>query len=688
MASGISLGAPGVYRVPFQAPPVPGAVRLDITGFVGIAQRGPVGVPVLVETWDGYVRTFGQQGAECPGLLGYAVEAFFRQGGARASVVRVAPPAPSGDGNPTATHILDASVCSGQGQLEFAARGEGAWGNGLSIRLDVTAGPEFPINPCGQDTQPSKRFIPPEGLTVPRWSLLLIHGDDSKTAPRLSWAEEVTLESTPAPPGDAAPGTRRPVVTTDTALPVGDALAAAIVTGTMQVTDDDGAVDRTEILTNLGLRPQHPRWIAKVVCTDSRLVVPIGAWRLADADPLNLGGPLPLTSFSVVENPGFDRYDGINADSFFDADDAPSDLDADATSDPCDVAFTDVGDGSDDAVDPIANAAPVRHRGVDALIPAVDELGLLVVPDLLYEARNWTMTPPVIPPPAPQPQFGPCQPLLSLSYAVAPPALTVLDGAADRDEIHRRQSRLIRRTGSDRSFVVLLDTPPGLPADLVLGWRAGFDTSFAAAYHPWLRIPTPDGQSMLVPPSGFAAGIIAARELRVGVPWGPANELALEAVSLAQVVTDEQHGALHRDGVNVFRPDADGVRLTGARTLSRDRAYRQLSVRRVMTQLRLTIAQRLAWAVFEPHTQALRTAVRLQLTTLLRDLYRAGALAGASEAEAFFVRCDDSNNPPASIEQGRVVAEVGVRPVEPIEFLLVRVALEANGGVTVGEGSR
>ena len=91
----VQLTAPGVYPVP----PVPAAastqVRLDVTGFVGIAPRGPVNQAIPVRGWDEYLARFGgygpATGSRCPGLLADAVAAYFRQGGELAWVVRVAP---------------------------------------------------------------------------------------------------------------------------------------------------------------------------------------------------------------------------------------------------------------------------------------------------------------------------------------------------------------------------------------------------------------------------------------------------------------------------------------------------------------------------------------------------------------------------------------------------------------------
>jgi hypothetical protein len=62
--------------------------RTDITGFVGIARRGPLFTPVRVESWGDFLTVFG---AHTPsGYLAYGVQAFFANGGRTAWVVRMA----------------------------------------------------------------------------------------------------------------------------------------------------------------------------------------------------------------------------------------------------------------------------------------------------------------------------------------------------------------------------------------------------------------------------------------------------------------------------------------------------------------------------------------------------------------------------------------------------------------------
>ena len=181
----------------------------------------------------------------------------------------------------------------------------------------------------------------------------------------------------------------------------------------------------------------------------------------------------------------------------------------------------------------------------------------------------------------------------------------------------------------------------------------------------------------------MAAGIIARQERRFGVPHGPANAVAREIVALDREIEAEDHAHLHTAGINVFVRDPAGVLLTTARTLSADPAYRQLSVRRLITQLARTLEQQTQWVVFEPHTDALRDELTRAITALLREWSSANAFAGATEEEAFFVRCDEVLNDQRTIDAGKLIAEIGVAPAEPLEFIVVRLVRDLDGRVTV-----
>jgi hypothetical protein len=660
---GLRLGAPGVYPTAPVAEPVLNPERLDVVGFVGVAPRGPVDTPTQLDSWSDYRRRFG--GSAGLGLLPHAVHAFFAQGGSRAFVLRVSPvprrPDPIAEAAVARHRVLLGAAdpvtgrpTGGRVPIELAAADEGRWGTQLKVHWEFDDSRRF------TGTLRGSELDLPDGVLLPPFSLLRLRSAGLPVAGVFGWVIEVQHR-------DDDRGGRRWVAVLDGLSPAGGSplpVEAAVVTGSVTVTDPDPALAREERFAGVGLRVGHARYLADVLATDSELVRPGPGWpdRLLPPDPF-----LPPVDSSRVDGTGDDRWAGIGQDSFLTPDLDPAQLPV----------------GGPEGLEP-----PQQVFGVDRMA-LQQEIGLLAVPDLFW--GYVTPAPVFEPPPAGSgPGFAPCpRPVPPTRYDL-PRQVQLLDGRTQLDQILGRQRRMVAHAERQRRFVALLDVPTRLPAARIARWRAGFDSSYAAGYHPWLgvvgdRDPVTGraGPTVTVPPSAFAAGIIAARELRLGLPWGPANELAVDAVRSAEPVTDADHDALHLSGIDVFRQERDGFRLTGARTLSSDPDYRQLTVRRLMTMLRLVLERQVQWLVFEPNTAQLARTVRDIVVQLLRQLFRDGAFAGATEADSFYVRCDDTLNPRWSREQGRLIAEVGVAPSRPLEYLVLRISQNAEGGLGV-----
>jgi hypothetical protein len=262
-----------------------------------------------------------------------------------------------------------------------------------------------------------------------------------------------------------------------------------------------------------------------------------------------------------------------------------------------------------------------------------------------------------------------------------------LDPATDLEAIVALQQKVVELADGLHSFIVLLDVPPLLSQNRVLYWRAKFGSPFAAAYHPWIEVARLDDRRdaiVRVNPSAIAAGIIAQREIQLGVQFGPANVIAASVVGVEDQVSPRRHDELHQSALNVFMKDRDGIRLTAARTLSTDQTWRQLNVRRLVTMLERVLYQQMQWAVFELNNRQLRAQISQMLEAYLRQLFRANAFAGPTEATSFFVRCDDALNPPQIADQGQLLAEVGVAPAEPLEFVVLQISRDADATLRVG----
>jgi phage tail sheath protein FI len=78
------------------------------------------------------------------------------------------------------------------------------------------------------------------------------------------------------------------------------------------------------------------------------------------------------------------------------------------------------------------------------------------------------------------------------------------------------------------------------------------------------------------------------------------------------------------------------------------------------------------WAVFENNGPLLWSRITGQLNGFMNGLYREGFFAGTNPAQAFFVVCDGTNNPPDSVDAGYVVVDIGAAPNKPAEFVRLR----------------
>jgi phage tail sheath protein FI len=80
------------------------------------------------------------------------------------------------------------------------------------------------------------------------------------------------------------------------------------------------------------------------------------------------------------------------------------------------------------------------------------------------------------------------------------------------------------------------------------------------------------------------------------------------------------------------------------------------------------------WVVFEPNDDATWAKVRRAITDFLTGLWRSGALIGSTQNEAFFVRCDRTTMTQDDIDNGRLIAVIGIAPLRPAEFIILRIS--------------
>ena len=209
-------------------------------------------------------------------------------------------------------------------------------------------------------------------------------------------------------------------------------------------------------------------------------------------------------------------------------------------------------------------------------------------------------------------------------------------------------------------------------------------------YVPWIAVSNPNpsatNKMVSVPPSGHIAGVWARSDALRGVHKAPANEIVHGALDVDYRIMHTEQAPLNDKGVNCIRYFTnEGILVWGARTYTKSAQWKYLNVRRLINMIEESIAESTRWIVFEPNDRTLWNAIRRDVSAFLMGYWRDGALMGSTPEQAFYVKCDEENNPAESIDLGRVVIEIGLAPVKPAEFVMFKISqFESGTEVEVG----
>lgn len=237
------------------------------------------------------------------------------------------------------------------------------------------------------------------------------------------------------------------------------------------------------------------------------------------------------------------------------------------------------------------------------------------------------------------------------------------------------QLMLVAHCENLASRFAVLDVPKELAkVNEVTQHRELFNTQYAALYHPWLSVFDPlDQKNIFIPPSGSVTGIYARSDATRGVHKAPANEVVRACTGLSVSYNKGEQDILNPRGVNLIRAfPGQGVNVWGARTASSNGLWKYVNVRRLFIFVEESIKANTNWVVFEPNDETLWARVQRTIEVFLTSLWRDGALAGASSADAFYVQVGRETMSQDDIDNGRLICVIGIAPVKPAEFVIFR----------------
>lgn len=283
-------------------------------------------------------------------------------------------------------------------------------------------------------------------------------------------------------------------------------------------------------------------------------------------------------------------------------------------------------------------------------------------------------------------------PLTDLDLIAVPDAMMLRDDVdsqkVDEGAVKQLQKAVLDHCNRSGDRFAILDALPQQNEASIMQQRVSLSGETGpvngALYYPWLRVGLRVGLKIdqagtsppfrLIPSCGHVAGVFARSDARAGVFKAPANEEIRGALDLELQIEGNAQGRLNSEGINCLRAfPGRGIRVWGARTLSRDSNWRHINVRRMFLTLQRWIELNMTWANFEPNTPQLWVRITRELSSYLNELWKAGALAGQTADQAFYIKCDSETNPPELMEAGQTITEIGLAPNAPAEFIVVRI---------------
>ncbi len=640
---------PGVYveEIPSGAKPIEG-VATSVAAFVGAAKKGPAGEPILIHTWDDYVRTFGPIGSK-EDWMGLAVSAFYLNGGRDAYIGRLVttdPPAAA------ATKGVAGQGTGTDPVLTITASSVGTWGNAIYVRIkkDSATALAFTLEAGHLD---SNKFVADESFS----GLVMNGSSDDFALARVNSASQLVALSL-APKGDpkANGNAYQPATLTGAAMASGATLfSTGIVDGAGMSLNLDGLGAKSISLKTAGLTLTGDN-AADGNAVAAAITAAVGAIGPQDSYlhfkcRYGLDRKFLLTSGITASYSSVTVYDGDGT-----AKDLANFLELDSAAKPTAVAAT-------------ANVVPVAVPGAAGQGEALTGGSEGTLTDTEFKTFFGTKL----------------KKVRDVSIIVLPGQSMPKNGSGNAVI-----AAALAHAEETRSRMVIVDPA----SDAVLDQAATVDrmalstSTYAVLYYPWVKVANPlygpntaatEPATVTIAPSAFAAGMWSKIDGRRGVWKAPAGvETALLGVSgLTQDIGEGDQDQLNPLGVNCIRKlPGFGPVIWGTRTLATkaDPEWRYVPIRRTAIMIEQSIYNGIQWAVFEPNNNNLWASLRANIGSFMDGLFRSGAFQGEKSSDAYFVRCGLGDTMTQDdIDRGQVIVIVGFAPLKPAEFVIVRI---------------
>jgi hypothetical protein len=206
------------------------------------------------------------------------------------------------------------------------------------------------------------------------------------------------------------------------------------------------------------------------------------------------------------------------------------------------------------------------------------------------------------------------------------------------------------------------------------------DSSFSAAYWPWVQVfSTELARNVWSPASTIIPGVYSKND-SLGAPWfAPAGEVRGRVGSLVAGVEKKLSKAnrdtLYANKVNPVASFSDsGILIFGQKTLQNAKsALDRVNVRRMLLDVKDTIGGFADEILFDQNTDTVRSQFTKKASKYLDDLVQRNGLY------AYKVKMDGQLNTPDVIDENKLVGQVFLQPTKTAEFIVIDFVVTRTG---------
>ena len=218
----------------------------------------------------------------------------------------------------------------------------------------------------------------------------------------------------------------------------------------------------------------------------------------------------------------------------------------------------------------------------------------------------------------------------------------------------------------------------GATVSNVTSVAATVNTSYAAAYWPWLQTQSATGKNVWIPASTVIPGVYAFTD-SAAAPWFAPAGLTRggigDVIQAERKLTRTQRDTLYNANVNPIAtfPGA-GISVFGQKTLQKKKsALDRVNVRRLLINLKKFVNDVSRTLVFEQNTNVTRNNFLSQVNPFLESVVQRQGLF------AFRVVMDDTNNTADTIDRNQLIGQIFIQPAKTVEFIVLDFTIEPTG---------